>query len=346
MAGRVTQRDIAAAARVSQATVSLVLNGRGDALAAETRNRVLAVIKETGYVPNPAARQLQGGRNRILGVFTYEAVFPSSGADFYNPFFVGIEEAAEALGLDLLLFTSASAANGRRRIFGDENRLRLADGCILLGRSIDRAELTRLNSESYPFVTVGRRDDAGGPVPYVGADYAVATADLVRRARQLGHESFAYVGPGVGAEGSADRLRGYLHASVGVASAIHVAEEADPGTLVTRLVKEGVTALLVEEAAYAVAVVAAARSMAIDVPAHLSVLALGDPTRPVVGDAELTGFRIPRAQMGRTSVDVLATLLEHGREEIPQLLLPCDFVEGGTLGVPRDRGTSPARPAQ
>jgi LacI family transcriptional regulator len=338
MAPRVTQRDIAAAAKVSQATVSLVLNGRGDALARETRDRVLAVIKQTGYVPNPAARQLQGGRNRILGVFTYEAVFPSSDADFYNPFFVGIEEAAQARGLDLLLFTSATAANGQRRIFGDENRLRLADGCILLGRSIDRAELARLNSESYPFVTIGRRNDAAGPVPYVGAGYAVATVDLVRRARELGHRAFAYVGPGDGAEGSEDRLRGYREGTDGVGKATHVPTAEEPGALVQRLVGVGVTALVVEEAADAVALVAAARSLGIDVPVDLSVLALGDPTRAVSGDAELTGFRIPRGQMGRTSVDVLATLLEHGRDEIPQLLLPCEYVEGGTLAVPPGSG--------
>lgn len=339
MSTRVTQRDIAAAAKVSQATVSLVLNGRGGALAPQTRARVLAVIRQTGYVPNPAARQLQGGRNRILGVFTYEPVFPSSGADFYNPFFVGIEEAAESRGLDLMLFTSASVSNGRRRIFGDENRLRLADGCILLGRVIDREELARLNSESYPFVTIGRREDAGGPVPYVGADYVAATADLLHRACALGHDRFLYLGLGVGAEGSADRLRGYTTATATAAYARHVPSVDNPTDLVRQLVGDGVTAVIVEDAADAVVLVAAARSLGIAVPTALSVLALGDPTRPGSDDSELTGFRIPREQMGRTSVDVLATLLEQGGADVPQQLLPCQFVEGKTLAVPREGNT-------
>ena len=91
-AGRLTQRDIARLAGVSQATVSLVLN---DAKAAEgripeeTRERVQKAIKETGYVADPIARRMAKGLNRILGVFTYEPAFPSAQADFFLPFLLG-----------------------------------------------------------------------------------------------------------------------------------------------------------------------------------------------------------------------------------------------------------------
>jgi hypothetical protein len=67
---------------------------------------------------------------------------------------------------------------------------------------LDREDLARLVAEGQPFVSVGRRDDAGGPVPYVGADYPQATADLVRPAdRHLnpgaGHVSRLCHGPRV-----------------------------------------------------------------------------------------------------------------------------------------------------
>ena len=130
-ARRVTQRDIARLAGVSQATVSLVLN---DAAAAagripkETRERVEKAIRDTGYVADPIARRMAKGHNRILGVFTYEPAFPSVQADFFSPFLLGIEEAAQDLGYDLLLLTGAS--RGDKKIFGDNVRLRLADGCL------------------------------------------------------------------------------------------------------------------------------------------------------------------------------------------------------------------------
>src|SRR5918993_1148378 len=112
---RITQRRIAELAGVSQATVSLVLNDKAD----------------------PAARRLAGVGNKILGVFTYEPAFPTASQDFYAPLLSGIEQAAEELGCDLLLFTSAPVVNGTRRLFHEHNRLRLADGCLLLGVEMD-----------------------------------------------------------------------------------------------------------------------------------------------------------------------------------------------------------------
>ena len=98
---RLTQQDIAKLAGVSQATVSLVLNGAANALARippDTRERVQKIIRETGYVPDPIARRMAKGSNRILGVFTYEPAFPSAQADFFLPFLFGIEEEAQARG--------------------------------------------------------------------------------------------------------------------------------------------------------------------------------------------------------------------------------------------------------
>lgn len=327
MAKRLTQQDIARMAGVSQATVSLVLNNRQDAsvrIAPETRARVLEVIRRTGYVANPIARRLHDHRNRILGVFTYEAVFPSTRADFYQPFLEGIEEQAEEIGCDLLLFTSAKAAGGRRRIFSDDSRIRLADGCVLLGRSLDRDDLAQLLTEGIPFVSIGRRDDAGGPVPHVGADYRAAVRDLVDRAVAFGHRKFAYVGAGKGAESSADRLRGFREA---------VAAHGVEGTHVPFASLDqlaGFTAVLAEEVSDGAALVLAARERGLSVPGDLSVMTLGAATRPAPEEIGLTGFTIPRREMGRRAVQALTEVLE--KAATPQELLPCEFVAGTTLG--------------
>jgi DNA-binding LacI/PurR family transcriptional regulator len=334
--GRLTQRDIAHLAGVSQTTVSLVLNNRLDAaarIAPETRERVLRVIRETGYAADPLARRMLQQLNQILGVFTYEPVFPSTSADFYYPFLRGIEESAERSGCDLLLFTSAPVRDGRRRIFQENNRLRVADGCVLLGREIPAAELSRLVAEGYPFVCVGRRDDADGrPVPYVGADYVSATAQLVDRARALGHRRFAFVGPGTEAESSADRLAGFRQAA-GTATPFLSAETPDPAERLARLLDAGVTAVFVEVQAEAVALAAAAAAQGLSVPRDLSVVTLGDPTTPVDSPLDFTGFHIPRPQMGRQAVKLLVDML-HGQASVTQRLLACELTQGETLVAP------------
>jgi DNA-binding LacI/PurR family transcriptional regulator len=336
MSERLTQRDIARLARVSQTTVSLVLNNRTAASAripAETRDRVLKVIRETGYVADPLARRLLQQRNQILGVFTYESVFPSASADFYHPFLSGIEESAEELGCDLLLFTSAPVTDGRRLVFHDNNRLRIADGSLLLGRRIPASELSRLVAEKYPFVSVGRRDTPllpdGSPavIPYVGADYTTATATVTARALQLGHTQVAFVGPGKGAESSADRLKGFHQVAP---RGLHL----EGGEVLDELLGRGVTAVFVEDLADAAALAAAARQRGLDVPGDLSVVALGDASRPVEGDDEYSGFHIPRKEMGRRAVGLLEAVLS-GDEADPQQLLACELVDGSTLSKPK-----------
>jgi DNA-binding LacI/PurR family transcriptional regulator len=321
-----------------------VLNGRADAdirIAPETRDRVLQAIRSTGYVADPIARRLADRHNNILGVFTYESVFPAGLGDFYHPFLVGIEECAERLGCDLLLFTSAQVIDGRRRIFTEENRLRLADGCVLLGQWLDPVELGRLVTEGPPFVSVGRRDDAGGPVPYVGADYPGATAAQVRAAVALGHTRLAYVGEGAGPESHADRMRGFAAAvaeaavdGAGVDGRHLTIAGATPATVLDEVTGAGRTCVFVEEYADGVALAEEARRRGLRVPEDVSLVSLGDPTRPTTTDLDLTGFRIPRREMGWQAVEVLAALLNGGGDRL-QRILPCEPVAGSTLAVAR-----------
>src|SRR5215831_6374354 len=84
--GRVTLAEIAASLGLSRATVSLVL--RGSPLVADsTRERVLAAMREMGYVYHRAAASLRTQRSQTVGLVV---------SDITNPFFaetmVGIEE--------------------------------------------------------------------------------------------------------------------------------------------------------------------------------------------------------------------------------------------------------------
>ena len=332
---RLTQNDIAKLAGVSQATVSLVLNGAPTALAripAETRDRVQAVIRTTGYVADPIARRMAKGLNRILGVFTYEPAFPSAQADFFTPFLLGIEEEAQQQNYDLLLLTSAGVGNNRK-IFSENNRLRIADGCLLLGREFDREELARLVAEDYPFVAIGRRDDAGGPVPYVGGDYAAGTRQLVETAVSLGHSKLAYVGPVGPAESIADRWRGFGSVlGEGAELALHVDAVNQPaGEILERIVSSGATAAFFIELADAVRVEMAARERGLSVPQDFSMVVLGSHIRAGRSPVRFTSYDIPREEMGRHATAMLVNRIETGSAG-GQVLLTCPLVEGETLG--------------
>ncbi len=65
---RVTMKDVAARAGVSQSTVSFVLNGMEDMrIGAETRQRVLDAVTELGYRPRSAGRPPKALVQRVIG---------------------------------------------------------------------------------------------------------------------------------------------------------------------------------------------------------------------------------------------------------------------------------------
>jgi len=70
---RVTMKDVAARAGVSQSTVSFVLNGMQDMrIGAETRQRVLDAVTELDYRPRGAGRPPTALRKRVIGLMLDE----------------------------------------------------------------------------------------------------------------------------------------------------------------------------------------------------------------------------------------------------------------------------------
>lgn len=325
---RITQKDIAKLAGVSQTVVSFVLNERDENLTRvpeATRARVLRIIQETGYVADPIARRLKQMGNRMIGVYTYEALFPHDREDFFYPFLAGIEEEAQRLDHDLLLLTSGRAAGRNLGLSAGATRLRLADCCILLGQHMPPEELRFLSGSGFPFVSIGRRDDAGGPIPYVAANYEQAVGALVEQARSLGHRRFFYLGYGAGVESYVDRAKGF-DAKAGP-DGTHLAPTGEPEEWLRAIRASGSTVVFVEQHEQVQQLVAALARQGLSVPSAFSLVTLsGSPDSP----DEYAGFELPRREMGRLAVSMLSEPGQHGH----QVLLDCRIVPGTTLAPP------------
>lgn len=351
---RPTQVEIAKLAGVSQATVSLVVNGAASAgqVSAEKRARVLEVIDEVGYHVNLAARNLRGKSNQILGLYTFEPVFPVDQRDFYYPFLLGVEEEAATTGFDLLLYSSAGNGGTRSIYAGGLNRLRKSDGCVLLGRQLAREDLVRLARENFPFVFIGRREIPDGDVPYVTADYAAATRAMVQRLTALGHTNILFLKHAHGAEAGADREAGYHEglAAAGLESSaanVYVADPESPVTaaLLSGWLDSGVTAILVEpteQNTTGKALAAAADQAGVEIPQDCSVAYLGDAPESTP-DRTWSSFTLPRAEMGRRAVRMLIRLLDDSTSAFRHESLPCRPIDGDTVAAPAPRGNPAAQ---
>lgn len=340
---KVTQREIARIAGVSQATVSMVLNDREYSnvrIPAATRERVRRAIEQTTYVPDPAARRLAGLDNKILGVFTYEAALSRESLDFYGPLLNGIEQEAERLGCDLLFFTSSPVEDGTRKLFHKQTRLRLTDGCILLGQQMDGVELVRLVEEGFPFVAVGRRDEPD--VPYVGIDYRSLTSSIVEQAVALGHHRVAYVHHGRRSPSAADRLAGLELAAKAarIESTLLNVAELDLSEVAAAIAGGNDTVVVTEDVfiAEALAVELAEHGKAI--PEDLSLAVLGEVEGHSLAGRSLTGFHLPREQLAAEALALLQELIVldgKARAKLrQQTLLEGSVVAGATLAQLKD----------
>lgn len=334
---RPTQSDVAVHAGVSRATVSLVLNGATTSrvlISDSTRQRVLDSARALGYTPNVAARMLATGRNQLIGVFTYEPLFPYEGEDFYYPFLLGIERAASEADYDLLLFTRQRAHHQRTIYQENFNTLRLADGAVLLGLHTDYTDLRRLCAEQYPFVYIGRREIEGYDIDWVVSDYRSGSAKATRHLLELGHRRIVLIGHAPGNSSYIDRLTGCQEAVASEPGAtLSVVNEDtldDAMAMQDMLSSTRATALLIgtgEMMARALSLLAA---MQIRVPTELSVVSLGDSAGASVLGMQCTEVRLNRQIVGETAAQVLVNKIE-GTVASPQhLLIPCDFAVGDT----------------
>ena len=334
------QSDVARLAGVSQSAVSRVISGDASAarIPEDTRRRVREAIATLGYVPNPIARNLRGKRTQLLGVHTFEALFPHARESFYFEFLLGIEERAEESRHDLVLFSSTGDGAGGRRIYRDEtNRLTIADGSILLGMAADRDELARLWHDGYPFVHIGRREVPGAPFPCIVPDYWAAASEIVERLHGLGHRRLVYVRDSIGGEPYEDRRSGYREAverlRIQDDSPGYTAEQAGlSDVVVDALADGGATAAVVESERIAATLRRRLADRGVSIPGDVSVAVLEDTAASEVTWSDL---RIPRKEIGRIAVDRLIAMISDPDARRESVLVPCTHVLGATVAPVR-----------
>ena len=324
------QADIARVAGVSQATVSVVLGGnRSIRMAEQTRRRVLEVAEELGYVPHPVATRLALSRANMLGLYTFRTTFPTESTDSYHPILSGVEEEAAALGQDLVLFTGMSGCRATSE--ASIRRTRVADGCLFFGRHVPDAPVARLIDSGYPLVYIGRRPELDGRIPYVGADYVGASAEVLQRLIGLGHRRILYVRERDRAPSSEDRQDGVLRAAPDT-RIVHLDDPVLPPDAVRGWLREGVTAIVVEgtdTGAAHHAVRTAIETAGLSTPDDLSLAVLGGPPG-------VSGFEVPMREMGKRAVRLLVELITD-QQNTPQQLLWCPPVAGADVGAPPSR---------
>lgn len=201
-----TQNDVARHANVSQAMVSYVLTGNTDVtIPAETRQRILAAIKELGYQPSKAARSLRTSKTQTIA-----GVIPDILNPFYPAFQRGIQSVADDEGYDLITYNT-HANPDKERSFCESLQGR-ADGLIAVLFHVNAMGLLPLLERGFPVVRLEAMYKAPGgyPLDNIYMDNTAASHAAVSHLISKGHRRIGMLAGHAGP--SRQRIAGFWQA--------------------------------------------------------------------------------------------------------------------------------------
>ena len=203
---KVTIKDIAQAAGLSPATISLVLNNRPYRIAPQTKERILTIAREMGYRPNSAAVSLKTNRSYTIGL-----IVPDIRNDYYATYAKGLEDTCQECGWSMIL-CSTNFNYERERQYIETLRTKCIDGISVVSTppnppvsNSDHVEL--ILSLNIPVVQMDLTSYRP-PVNAVISDHVKGGYMATRHLLSLGHRKIAFLtGPSY-LEGSDSRLKG------------------------------------------------------------------------------------------------------------------------------------------
>lgn len=336
-AKKTTSHDIAREAGVSQSTVSRTLR-RDPRVDPTTAERVLEVAKRLGYAPNTSARSLVTRHTGTVAVVV---------ADITNPFYPQLVEALHEqlgrAGYRMILF------NERTDVRGDGGLERLlygggADGAIFLSVTIDGGIADLLSASPVPTVLLNRDAD-GAVMDRVMADHVGGAVQVAKLLLSLGHKRIAFIGGPANTSTNRDRLAG-LSTTLAEAGL-----PLDPSLRrggefthqcgfqwTTELLTDArpPTAIFCANDVVAFGAIDAARRLAIEVPARVSIVGFDDIPMASWESFSLTTVRQPLVDMARQAARILVGRIEGDDEsDHNRVVFPTHLIQRATTGPAR-----------
>ncbi len=327
-------KDVAAAANVSRAAVSLVLNGGEIRIGQEKRQRIIDVAREMNYTPHVGARRLAIQRMETLGL-----ALPSQPASIseYNLFEMthAVAETAREHNYDILLhFFNPEDTSAVMNITG-----RVDGSIIVLGRKETSDLPSRLSSVGHPHVILGGGFFAKRPENYVDMDVATGLMVVTRHLIQLGHKNIAYVSH----TEQSEKLNGYIVALTKAHMPIRKEWIIDIGFTEAALQEAAVmiknlnprpTGLVFTSDVIAIRMMRYLREAGINVPGYMSITGFDNIESASLVTPGLTTVRVPVRKIADITIRHLVGVVEKQPHRPLQTMLTAELVVRGSSGPP------------
>lgn len=309
--------DVARRAGVSPATVSRAL-ANPDIVNADTRERVLTAVRETGYTPNVAARNLRARRSLMVLV-----VVPDIGNPFFSEVLLGIDTTLSAAGYGLVIGNLGNRAEMEGR-FVDMAYAGQVDGVILLNGSVLTGRGRSLVDANVPLVAACEAIP-GAAIPQVEVQNREAAEAVAAYLVGLGHARFGYIrGPEANIL-ERERFRGFREAldSAGFGDALVLypgdfSFEAGSRAAERYLASpDRPTAVFASNDEMAIGFIKRVSAAGVAVPRDVSVVGFDAIDFAEYCEPTLTTVVQPRGSIGRKAAQILIERMTGDLEDLP-----------------------------
>jgi DNA-binding LacI/PurR family transcriptional regulator len=329
-----TIRDVAQQAGVGLGTVSRVINDSAS-VSDVTRQRVLDVIKNLNYVPNPTARRLSLGKTLTIAVIVPWFTRPAEVERLR-----GIEHALVESNYDLILYNVETPAQ-RDLYFRDIPRRERVDGVLIVSLTPRDGDVKPFKKANVPIVLVDAHHASLARLNQVVTDDVTGGCEATQHLIELGHRRIAYISDYLDEPfnftSSRDRLTGYQQAlqAAGIPFRPDYHLQGDHGRaeahrLAAQLLAlpDRPTAIFAASDTQAMGVLEAARDADLRVPDDLSVIGYDDIE--IAEYLGLTTMSQKLYQSGQRGVELLLAVLENPDAQPVTEVLPAQLTVRAT----------------
>lgn len=299
---------VAKLAGVSIATVSRALSNP-ERVNATTRERVLRIVRQTGYTPNIAARQLRAARSMTVLV-----VVPTMVTPFFAELFDGVDRALSAHGYSLLVGNLLDSAEKERRLVDLAFSGRV-DGVILLNGQMPATPERSLADSGVPTVAISvPAEDVG--MPSILVREREAGVEVADHLLELGHQRFGYIAGPEDNYCEVERWQGFSERlqAAGISPSEIIRLPGDFGVetgeaaalaLCRRPASALPTAVFAASDMMAIGFMRGLRREGLDVPSDISVVGYDGIMFADYCEPRLTTVQQPKPEMSEAAVELL-----------------------------------------
>ena len=305
--------DIAKMAGVAPSTVSLVVSGkaRERRISKELEEKVMEVVKKSGYQPNQLAASLRTGKTKVIGL-----VVENISGNFFSSLAKVIQEEMESIGYQVIYVSTDNNTEKAKALINMLNQ-GLVDGFIITPTIGMEEDIKKLVTSGKPVVLLDTYfNNSGFGVPYVLVDNYAEIKEGVEHLIKKKYKKIAFVTIDLPLVHMQDREKAYhdtlaAHKKTTAESLVFKVgknfKKPDAIKRIAGFLEQHPELDAVVFATYYLGVVglAAIRSLKLRIPEDIAVISFDDHDVFSSYAPEITAIQQPIDEIGSTAVKIL-----------------------------------------